>query len=216
MPIPITWLWLTIPMILNSTGGKMKRTSLTITGIALLSLLTLFSCAKPPTAEMDAATAAVAKAQSDTNVTLYAPDSLKRATDSLAKMKAESDAKRYDSAKTLAQETITLADQAIADGLAGLEKAKDEAAGLIATGKSLVLEISNALTAAKKVARIKLNFTDVDARFNDAQALLAAAEQDQSNGNYTASIEKGKNARTALSNILSSISSAVQATSRKK
>lgn len=194
----------------------MKRTSLTVTGIALLSLLTLFSCAKPPTAEMDAATAAVAKAQSDTNVTLYAPDSLKRATDSLEKMKAESDAKRYDNAKTLAQETIALADQAIADGKAGLERAKDEAAGLIASGKSLVQEITNALTAAKKVARITLNFTDVNAQFNDAKALLAAAEQDQSNGNYIAAIEKGKNARTALSNILSSISSAVQATSKKK
>lgn len=203
-------------MILNSIGGKMKRTSLTVTGIALLSLLTLFSCAKPPTAEMDAATAAVAKAQSDTNVTLYAPDSLKRATDSLEKMKAESDAKRYDNAKTLAQETIALADQAIADGKAGLERAKDEAAGLIASGKSLVQEITNALTAAKKVARITLNFTDVNAQFNDAKALLAAAEQDQSNGNYIAAIEKGKNARTALSNILSSISSAVQATSKKK
>jgi len=68
---------------------------------------------------MDAATTAVRQAEADPNVTQYAPESLKRATDSLAKMKAEAEAKRYDNAKTLAQETIQLADQAIKDGNAG-------------------------------------------------------------------------------------------------
>lgn len=194
----------------------MKRRSLYLAGITLVSLFVLFSCAKPPTAEMDQATAAVAKAQADANATQYAPESLKRAVDSLAKMKAEADAKRYDNAKTLAQETIKLADQAIADGNAGLERAKDEAASLIASGKSLVLEVTNALNGAKKVARIKLNFTDVTAKFNNAKATLAAAEKDQGSGNFKGAIEKGKTARTALSDILSTISSAVQAASKKK
>ncbi len=194
----------------------MKQKPVYLAGIALVSLLVLFSCAKPPTAEMDAATAAVAKAQSDTNVTQYAPDSLRRATDSLAKMKAEADAKRYDSAKALAQETIKLADQAIADGAAGLERAKDEAAGLIASGKSLVLEVTNALNGAKKVPRIKLNFADITKQFNNAKATLASAEKDQGDGNFKGAIEKGKSARTALSDILSTISSDVQAASKKK
>ncbi|HRS03581.1 MAG TPA: DUF4398 domain-containing protein [Treponema sp.] len=194
----------------------MKRKSVYLAGLTLLSLIVLFSCAKPPTAEMDAATAAVAKAQADTNVTQYAPDSLKRAADSLAKMKAEADAKRYDNAKTLAQETIKLADQAIADGNAGLERAKDEAAGLIASSKSLVLEVTNALASAKKVARIKLNFTDLTSQFNSAKATLADAEKDQGSGNYKSAIEKGKKARTALSDMLAAISSAVQAASKKK
>ena len=194
----------------------MKRIGFYLTGIALISLSVLISCAKPPTAEMDAATAAVAKAQADTNTGQYAPDALKRATDSLAKMKAESEAKRYDNAKTLAQETIKLADQAIAEGNAGFERAKDEAAGLIASGKALVLEVTNTLNGAKKIPRIKLNFADVTAQFNDAQATLAAAEQDQGRGNFKGAIEKGKSARTALSDILSTISTAVQAASKKK
>jgi len=194
----------------------MKRRSLYLAGITLVSLFVVFSCAKPPTAEMDAANAAVAKAQADANVTQYAPESLKRATDSLAKMKAEADAKRYDNAKTLAQETIKLADQAIADGNAAMERAKDEADGLITSSKALVLEVTDALNSAKKVARIKLNFTDVTAQFNDAKATLAEAEKDQGNGNFKRAIEKGRTARTALSDILSAISSAVQAASKKK
>lgn len=194
----------------------MKRYNLRITGILLLSLVVFFSCAKPPTAEMEAAKAAVAKAQADTNANLYAPEALKRATDSLAKMNAEADAKRYDNAKVLAAETVKLADQAIAEGNAGLERAKDEAAGLIASGKSLVLEVTNALNGAKKVARINLNFTQVTAQFNEAKTTLAAAEKDQSSGNYKNAIEKGKAARSALSDILSTISNAVQAASKKK
>ncbi|AEJ20586.1 DUF4398 domain-containing protein [Gracilinema caldarium] len=194
----------------------MKRNSMYLTGIALVSLVVLFSCAKPPTAEMDAATAAVAKAQSDPNVTLYAPESLKRATDSLTKMKAEADAKRYDTAKALAQETIKLADQAIADGSTGLERAKDEAAGLIASCKSLVLEVTNTLNGAKKVARVKLNVTDITKQFNNAKATLASAEKDQGDGNFKGAIDKGKSARTTLSDILSTISGAVQAASKKK
>ncbi|MFQ3546736.1 MAG: DUF4398 domain-containing protein [Termitinemataceae bacterium] len=194
----------------------MNRKGLSSLGLIILAVMVLFACAKPPQTEMAAATAAVEKAKNDSNVTTYAPDSLKRATDSLEKMNTEAAAKRYDNAKTLAQETVKLAEQAIVDGKAAADRAQEEAKNLIASAKATVIEVDNALAAAKKLPRVKLDYTNLTKQFNDAKAGLAAAEKDQAAGNYKEAVEKAKSARAALSNILSTISNAVQAASKKK
>ena len=183
---------------------------------AVLFAAALSSCAKPPTAEMDAAAAAVAGAEADADAKTYAPDSVKRAVDSLARMRAEAEAKRYDAAKALAQETIQAAEKAIADGKAGLERTKNEATQLIGAAKAAAVEAENALAAARQRRVPALDFAALGRDIESAKRTTAGAESDFSGANYKGAVEKAQAARTSLGEVVNRISAAVRAVSSKK
>jgi hypothetical protein len=194
----------------------MNKAKIRIFFLITLSVLIAGACSKPPAAEMDAAAAAVSRAEKDTDTVEYAPDALKRAKDSLARMQSEASAKKYDSAKTLAGETVKAVEKAMADGKAAKARARDDAAALVGAIKALSAEVESALAAARKVRGIKLEF---DAAARDIQAAagtVAAAESDLAGGNYKAVMEKGQAVRSVLGTIKNRIAEAVQATSRKK
>ena len=79
----------------------MRYNKIVIGIILALALSGILSCAKPPRAEMDAATAALTKAETDSDTRAYAPDSLARARDLVTRMQAEVTAKKYGPAKVL-------------------------------------------------------------------------------------------------------------------
>jgi hypothetical protein len=194
----------------------MKKSS--VRGLVIIALVMVFlgACAKPPTAEIDAATAAVAKAEADADAVQYAAPSVARAKDSLARMQAAVAAKQYDSAKALAQETVQAADKAISDGASAKARAREEATALLLTVKTALTDTSAALTAAAKVRGINLDVAGTDREIQAAAKVIEAMGADLSAGNYNAALSKGQSVRATLGTIQQRITSAVQAVSRKK
>jgi len=96
--------------------------------IALGLAITLTGCASPPTADVDAARAAVDKAATD-RADQYAAESLKAAQNARAALDAELKAqedkwfKSYDKARELAVAAKAAGDKAAADAIAGKGKA---------------------------------------------------------------------------------------------
>jgi TonB family protein len=109
------------------------RVTLRFLAIILGLAITVTGCASPPSAEVDAAKAAVDKATTD-RADQYAADSLKAAQDARAALDAELKAqegkvfKSYDKTKELAIAAKAAGDKASADAVAGKEKADAAAA----------------------------------------------------------------------------------------
>ena len=109
------------------------RVTLRFLAIILGLAITVTGCGSPPSAEVDAAKAAVDKATTD-RADQYAAESLKAAQDARAALDAELKAqegkvfKSYDKTKELAIAAKAAGDKASADAVAGKEKAEAAAA----------------------------------------------------------------------------------------
>jgi len=132
-------------------------------GVALGLALTLTGCAAPPTAEVDAARAAVDKAVTD-RADQYAAESLKAAQDSRAALDAELTAqeakwfKSYDRAKELAVAAKAAGDKAAAEAAAAREKADAIAAKEIAAAEAREKAKASAVRVGGKISPpIKMN-----------------------------------------------------------
>ncbi len=135
--------------------------------IALGLAITVTGCGSPPTAEVDAAKAAVDKAATD-RADRYAADSLKSAQDAQAALDAELKAqegkwlKSYDRSKELAVAAKAAGDKAAADAVAGKEKAdaiaakeKADAAAARAKARMAPLRVGGRIQAPKKIKDVK-------------------------------------------------------------
>jgi hypothetical protein len=194
-----------------------KKGKIPVMFFIILGLIcTAGGCAKPPTEEMDKALEALTRAENDPDAVLYAADSIIRARNALAQMQAESAAKRYDAAKTYAQETISAAEKAVADGRAAALRAKDEAASLMTLLSASVKETEGAIKAARQVKNSSLDFESLSRDFESARRTFDQAQVSAGAGNYKDALEKGRTVRSALSGINARISEAVMAVSRKK
>jgi len=132
-------------------------------GVALGLALTVAGCAAPPTAEVDAARAAVDKAVTD-RADQYAAESLKAAQDSRAALDAELTAqeakwfKSYDRAKELAVAAKAAGDKAAAEAAAAREKADAVAAKEIAAATAREKAKASAVRVGGKISPpIKMN-----------------------------------------------------------
>src|SRR5580765_85842 len=100
------------------------RVTLRFLAISLGLAIALTGCASPPSADVDAAKAAVDKATAD-HADQYAAESLKAAQDARAALDAELKAqegkliKSYDKTKELAAAAKAAGDKASADAVAG-------------------------------------------------------------------------------------------------
>jgi len=109
------------------------RVTLRFLALSLGLAIALTGCASPPTADVDAAKAAVDKATT-AGADQYAAESLKAAQDARAALDAELKAqegktfKSYDKTKELAIAAKAAGDKATADAVAGKEKADAAAA----------------------------------------------------------------------------------------
>lgn len=182
---------------------------------ALLAL-TILACAKAPQAEIDSAKAQVAKAAQDADVQAYAPDTLKRAEEALAKMQAELAAKRYDKVKAFAAEAQSAAIAAFADAKMAKDRVKGQAASLIEAAKAALPEAEKTLASALKLRPAKLDLAAASKALADAKAAIAEAEAALSGGDFLKSRDRAQAAQTGLADLMKTMSEAVQAATRKK
>ncbi|MFP3043910.1 DUF4398 domain-containing protein [Treponema primitia] len=192
-----------------------KRIPFILITVLALSVF-LSACAKPPTEEMDNATAALTRAENDPDAVAYGSSSIIRARDALANMKSEAAAKRYDAAKTYAQEVINATERAISDGKAGAQRARDEASNLLTGVRASLGETQKNIDAAKGVKNIQLDFDSINGDFNTAKTQTDQAQTALNTGDYPGSSSKSQSARSLLGNINTKITQASIATSRKK
>lgn len=183
---------------------------------SVVFILGLAACSTPPTEKMKEAEDAVIMAESDPDAVAFAGNTLIRARDALTRMQGEADAKRYDTARNFADEAITLADRAIAEGKNATNRAMDEAASLINNLADLISETSNALKAASGVPNLQLDLNPLFNDLNLAQGIYEEALRSFQSENYSDISGKVQTARALLANINNSLSRATQATSRKR
>lgn len=186
---------------------------------AILSLCVAFafiSCAKAPTAEADAARAAVSAAAANPDVPVYAADTLKRAQSQLSDMEAELKAKAYDKAKASAIDAKASAEKSISDAAAGKEAARSQAASLLAELKTSVADADKLLSQARKLRRAKLDYAALGTELDGIKATVQDAQSDYDNGSYASSADKAADAKTRLADFVARISTAVQNATRKK
>ena len=178
--------------------------------------LIIGACAKPPQADIDAARAAVADAAKNADIVAYAPDTLKSAQDKLAQMETELTAKHYDKVKALALDAKATAGTAANDAAKGKEKAQADATALIAALKQALPDASKKLASAKKVRGIKLDFAGLTKQLADAQAVLADADKDLTDGNFASALQKATGVQAQLSDGEKAVADAVQAAGNRK
>ncbi|MDR3160890.1 MAG: DUF4398 domain-containing protein [Spirochaetaceae bacterium] len=194
----------------------MEKKAVMLVGSILIIVFIAGGCAELPQEEMDEAVAAVTQAENDPNAVLYGELALSRATTALSRMREEASAKRYQSAKNLAQDAIKAAAQARADGRTGAARAQDEARQALSEVQDLMAETERNLETAKNLGNLDANFDALGELLANAQGTVADAETDFSEGNYRESQEKCRAARFTLNGINGDLSKAVQKTSRKK
>lgn len=178
--------------------------------------IALAACAKPPKAEMAAAETAVTNLENSADVTAYAPEALQRARTLIDQMRTEAKNRHYDKAKTLASEATAAAEAAVAEAQANKEKAKSQAEELIAAVKKALPETQKLLASAARIARAGIDKAARTAEIESAKRALAEAEAALASGDYLTAVNKAGAAQKTLADMDSSISSAVQAATRKK
>jgi hypothetical protein len=192
-----------------------KRIAL-ILAITLPLTALISGCAKPPLAEMENAESALARAENDPDAVAYGNASIIRARDALATMRTEAAAKRYDAAKTYAQDVISAAERAIADGKTGAQRARDEASATLSGVWTGLGETQRNIDSAKGVNGIQLDFNGIDGDYAAARSQADQAQSALNTADYKGSLEKSQSARSLLGDINARISQASIATSRKK
>lgn len=186
-----------------------------VKGVALVLVLAA-ACAKPPVEDMDNASAAVSRAESDADVAAFASSALARARDSLANMRAEAEAKRYDEAKRLATETIALAERAIQEARNAASSAREEAANAILIMDTALNDANTTIEGARGIHNSGVNFEEIDRDFMSAKAGADRARNANNEKRYHDAIDGSATVRAQVTNITSRIGQAAIATSRKK
>jgi protein TonB len=142
------------------------RVIATFWAIALGLAITVTGCASPPTADVDAAKAALDKASTE-RADQYAPESLKAAQDAGAALDAELKAqeskwfKSYDKTKELAASAKAAGDQAAADAVTARERAealaiKEKAdAAARAKAKAAAVRVGGKIKAPTKIKDVQ-------------------------------------------------------------
>jgi TonB family protein len=132
------------------------RIAVRFCAIVLGLAVAVAGCASPPSADIDAAKAAVEKATA-AQASQYAPDSLKAAEDALAALDAEVKAQEakwfasYDKAATLAAAAKAAGEKAAADAVAGKEKADAAAAAERAAAEAIEKAEKEAIRVGGKI-----------------------------------------------------------------
>ena len=193
----------------------MKKAIFTLSVVLIVGLI-FSTCATPPTEEMNKAQDAVTRAESDADAVTYAGNTLLRARETLDKMMTEVNGKRYDAAKTLASEAIDLAEKAIADGKAGAERARNEAANLLNSLQAPLAEAATNLNAAREAGDLELDLDALSDDMDIARRTYDDARQSFQANDFQDTTAKCQRVRSLLADISYRINNAAQAVSRKK
>jgi hypothetical protein len=183
--------------------------------LPIFVILCLAACAKAPVEEMDNAAAALTRAENDPDAAAYGESALTRARNALAAMRTEAEAKRYDAAKTYAAEVVAAAEEAVKEGRAAAARVREEAEELLTRLSAALAETETAIRAAREKG-LSLDYEGLSqsletARRGAEQASMAAAEN-----KYREALEKGRGARSIISEIMTILSEEASVLSRKK
>ncbi|MFP3089443.1 DUF4398 domain-containing protein [Treponema sp. TIM-1] len=198
------------------SGGTMGQRGLFFLWGAIIGAVLLWGCAKPPTEEMEKASAAVTQAENDPDAVLYGESSLLRARDALSRMRTSADSKRYDEAKLLAQEAIDAAEKARSDGSFGAARAREETIRLLSEAQNALAATEKTLNTAKNLDKVDADFNALTQRLEAARNTIGEAEENLAANRYQESQNKSMEGRAALGDITAEISRAVTKKSRKK
>jgi hypothetical protein len=183
--------------------------------VLLVSLALMTGCTQPPTEEMNKAEEAVARAENDPDAVNYAGNLVQRAKESLALMREEADAKRYDAAITYANDAISLADRAINEGSAESLRTRSQAINSLSELRPKLLETEQRIDNAK-AAKLPLDYDSIDRDFNTAQRTYDQAQSAIAGSRYQEAIFLSNNVRSELSGINQKLGTTVMEVSRKK
>jgi TonB family protein len=159
------------------------RLIVTFRAIALGLAITVTGCGSPPNADVDAAKAALDRANAE-RASQHAAASLKAAQDARAELDVELKAqegkwfKSYDKTKELAVAAKAAGDRAAADAVAGKEKADAVAArekADAAKAKMAPLRIGGQIRAPKKIKDVKPVYPAIARSANVAGAVTIEA-----------------------------------------
>jgi hypothetical protein len=183
--------------------------------LALLLALMLAGCEKPPQAEIDAAAAAVSIAEADQNALTYGSAALERAKTALSQAYLSVENKRYDEAKTFADETVAAAERAVEDGKIGLARRIAEVEGVIGKAQT---ELETA-EAAVEAAALKAPSPDIQAHrvsLQEVRGILVSSQEDLTAQRFQDASSKAESVRSAAAAVVSALSSNASAFSKKK
>jgi hypothetical protein len=185
---------------------------------ALVLVMVMVGCQKPPQQAIDVAKAAVDAARA-AEATDYAPDSLKAAEDAVAALDAELKAQEgkfalfrsYKKTQELADALKAAGEKATADAQAKKEQVKQEA-------QTLITDATTALTEAKalleKAPKGKGTQADLEAMKGDLAGVESSITEAQNAFNaekYLDAKSKAEAAKTTAGNVKTSIEQAIEA-----
>lgn len=203
----------------------MKKVTMRLSLIAVLSVtasLFFFACASAPKEEIAATQAAIQTAQTD-DVRTYAEESLKDATDTMAKATAEVQtqddkfalSRDYKAASDLLKQAKEKAAKAVTDAQANKAKAKSDAEALIASLTPMLADAKKALATAPRGKDTKAELEALQSDLKTAEEATAAASQAMSQEKFKDALAQAETAKTKASGVIDQVSAAKAKVGRK-
>jgi hypothetical protein len=180
-----------------------------VLGLAVMTV----ACGAPPTADINAAKAAITAATT-AGAGDYAAASLKTAEDAQAALDAELKAqegkwlKSYDKAKQLAADVKTAGEKAATDAAAGKEKAKADATQAIAAAKAALTEAEGLLAKAPKGKGSAADIAAMKADLATAATAVTEGETALGSGKFLDAIAKAESAKKAAATVKEAVEAA--------
>jgi hypothetical protein len=189
-----------------------------LTLLTLVLVAAALGCAKPPQAEIDAASQAMDAAQA-AGAPDYAPDAWAKAQASEAELEAELTAQKdafalsrsYEKAKNLAEATKSQAESAATQAQTGKEQAKNDATQSIEQAKALRQEVDQLLATAPTGKGSVADLAALRADTGTTEESIRAAEAALAAGQYREAQAKAQAAIQSLEAVKAEIESAKQA-----
>lgn len=183
--------------------------------LTLAASLVFFACASAPKEEIAATNKAIQDAQTD-DVRTYAEESLKDATDTMAKATAEVQtqdekfalSRDYKVASDLLKQAKEKAAKAVSDAVANKAKAKADAEALITSMTPLLADAKKALATAPRGKDTKAEIEALQADFKSAEEAVAAATTAMSGEKFKDALAQANTAKTKAQGIIDQVTAA--------
>jgi len=193
-------------------------------GLAAIAMVALLSsCGKVPQAEIDAANAAIAAAQT-AEANVYVPTEFTAVQDSMNAINAAVEAqksklfKKFGPIKEKLTATVTLANKVAADAAAKKEETKAEVTKLMTDIKTVLDENKTLITKAPRgkegaavLEQIKTDMTAIDAQVADAQASFDKGTYMDALNKIKAANDKATSINTELKDAIAKVKGATKA-----
>jgi hypothetical protein len=196
----------------------MKKVTMRLVLVLAFSLaasLLFFACASAPKEEIAATQTGIQAAQTD-DVRTYAEESLKDATDTMAKATAEVQtqdekfalSRDYKAASDLLKQAKEKAAKAVTDAQANKAKAKADAEVLITSLTPMLADAKKALATAPRGKDTKAELEAMQSDLKSAEEALTAATEAMSQEKYKDALGQANTAKTKASGIIEQVNAA--------